>query len=157
MINYTGRNHVQLVFRRKTNIILIIMFLCSSLSSFTPICSAAPPSSGCLRHDPVFSHFICTPHHLHLPLATCPPSTELSNPRQPDASAFVIAALCLHGEPACEVGVSPNAGDCYALEGALLVGVIPANPHKEMTPQHMVQIQYTVEFMWHFFLYESRL
>lgn len=38
----------------------------------------------------------------------------LSNPHRPNASAFVIAALsalCLHGEPACGVGVSLNAGD----------------------------------------------
>ena len=102
--------------------------------------AAAPPSSGCFRHDPK-SHI----SHPHLHCSPCyVPTPPPSNPHQPNASAFVTAAQCLHGEPACD-----EAGCCVeaaCTRGGCSVGVRPANPHKEMTPQtHGLDTECTVE------------
>lgn len=101
-----------------------------SLCTFTPMCTAAPPSSGCFRHDPQ-----C--HISPIRLQVLPPTTSieeahppLSSPHRSDASAFVIcsvltrcARLWSWGEPimqeaACtRGGSSVGANTASAQEG----------------------------------------
>lgn len=76
----------------------------------------------------------------------------LSNPHQPNASAFVItalSALCLHG-----LG-SWGESKCwrqYALEGALLwVWYWPVLIRRWLLDTWFEYRQYTVQFMWRFY------